>query len=108
MFLPSLEKATIKIATQEARRQAAIVVVATAQYSLTSNGRLPKDIHDLVPEFLPLLPLDTFDGEPLRYKQLPSGFVVYSVGADRIDDGGKERPPKGRQQNFDITFIVER
>jgi hypothetical protein len=33
--------------------------------------------------------IDPFNGEPLRVKKLPDGWMVYSVGANLIDDGGK-------------------
>jgi hypothetical protein len=33
--------------------------------------------------------IDPFDGEPLRVKQLPRGWMVYSVGGNGVDDGGK-------------------
>ena len=65
-------------------------------------------LEELVPQFLPSVPLDPYDGQPLRYKRLPAGFVVYSIGADGRDDGGKERPVKGQVKEFDETFIVER
>ena len=42
-----------------------------------------------MPAFLPALPLDPFDGEPLRYKRMPDGIVIYSVGVDGKDDGGR-------------------
>jgi hypothetical protein len=49
---------------------------------------------DLVPKLSELgLPgevtLDPFNGEPLHIKKLPEGWMVYSVGADLVDDGGK-------------------
>src|ERR1035441_3788064 len=32
---------------------------------------------------------DPYDGKPLRYKKLtPKGYVVYSIGRNRVDDGG--------------------
>ena len=52
------------------------------------NGRLPESIDDLAPDFLPSVPLDPFTGKPLRYRRTSEGFVVYSVGEDRKDDGG--------------------
>jgi hypothetical protein len=33
--------------------------------------------------------IDPFDDQPLRMKQLPEGWIVYSVGGNLIDDGGK-------------------
>lgn len=31
---------------------------------------------------------DPFNGEPLHVKRLPQGWLVYSVGRDRVDNGG--------------------
>ena len=50
-----------------------------------------------------------FDGEEVRYRRLPRGFVVYSVGEDEKDDGGKEAAGEKRDRgDGDITFVVER
>jgi hypothetical protein len=35
---------------------------------------------------------DPFNGEPLHVKRLPQGWLVYSVGEDLTDDGGKLSP----------------
>ncbi len=32
---------------------------------------------------------DPFNGEPLHVKRLPQGWLVYSVGSNLVDDGGK-------------------
>ena len=32
---------------------------------------------------------DPFDGEPLRVKNAPRGWMVYSVGRNGVDDGGQ-------------------
>jgi hypothetical protein len=37
------------------------------------------------------------------------GFLVYSIGADFTDDGGKEKPRDAKDtDHYDITFSVER
>lgn len=69
------------------------------------TGRLPGRLEDLVPGYLPLLPLDPFDGKPLRYRLLKPGYVVYSIGDDLVDDGGAE--PVGERAP-DVTFTVAR
>jgi hypothetical protein len=51
------------------------------------RGALPGSLEELVPEFLSEVPRDAFDGNPLRY--LPERAVVYSVGADFIDEDGR-------------------
>ena len=44
--------------------------------------------------------------------KLQRGFVVYSIGKDGQDNGGKEGPPHSEREDTpagqDITFIVER
>jgi hypothetical protein len=67
-----------------------VVGVATERYRL-KHGAWPVAPTELVPVFLPSLPADPFDGQPLRFRHLPDSVVIYSVGADRTDDGGQVR-----------------
>ena len=92
-----------KIVVKEAR---CIALLRTAQAALgmeryrLAHGKLSDSLSDLLPEHLAAVPIDPFDGQPLRYKRLAKGYVVYSVGEDGKDDGGDEKK--------DITFTVER
>jgi hypothetical protein len=49
-------------------------------------GRMPQKLEELVPKYLDSVPLDGFDGQPLRYN--PEKEVIYSVGKDFVDGGG--------------------
>lgn len=93
------------------RLRVARVAVAVERYRV-AHGRLPDRLEELVPAFLETAPKDPYDGQPLRYKKLSPGFVVYSIGKDLSDDGGQERPQRKRgappEPNYDIPFIVER
>jgi len=54
---------------------------------------------------------DPFDGAPLRYRRLEKSYVIYSVGQDGHDDGGREKPADWNpadKTTSDITFTVER
>ena len=53
------------------------------------TGRLPKTLDELVPEYLAAVPLDDFDGKPLRYS--PEKKIIYSVGKDLKDVGGSTK-----------------
>jgi hypothetical protein len=45
----------------------------------------------------------------LRFKKLAKGYVVYSVGSDREDNGGKEKQPGDKSDSgYDLTFTVAR
>jgi hypothetical protein len=53
--------------------------------------------------------LDSFDDQPLRYRKLARGYLVYSIGSDLKDDGGKEKPAGASGiEGYDITFRIER
>ncbi|MBS0205346.1 MAG: hypothetical protein JSS49_20775 [Planctomycetes bacterium] len=54
------------------------------------QGSYPKNLDELVPEFLTAVPLDKYTDKPLIYTPLENGFLVYSVGANGMDDGGQE------------------
>jgi hypothetical protein len=71
----------------EAKLRCAITLLAIERFR-QARGRWPTTLAELVPQFLPALPVDPFDGEPLRYGQFPDGVVVYSVSYDLTDDGG--------------------
>lgn len=73
--------------TATQRRDAALTAIALELYR-RRHGAYPARLDDLVPNFLPALPIDRFDGQPLRYLLTDDGPLLYSVGADRIDDGG--------------------
>jgi hypothetical protein len=61
------------------------------------NGQYPERLQDLVPKYLPRLPEDLFSGQPPIYRRTEKGFVLYSVGPNGKDDGGRtaEDSPHG-------------
>jgi hypothetical protein len=40
------------------------------------------------------MPVDPFTGKAYRYKPVADGFLLYSVGGDLEDDGGKHGWPE--------------
>ncbi len=75
------------------------------------HGELPERLEYLVPDGLAAAPEDSFDGMPLRYRRLDRGYMVYSVGQDGKDDGGKPEPPKDAKavnETWDLVFRVQR
>jgi hypothetical protein len=93
-----------------AHLRGAATALAIEQFR-SRNGRLPDKLDELTPGFLPEVPEDPYNGKKLCYRRLPKGYVVYSVGRDLTDDGGKELPPEHvprANEHFDVTFTVER
>ncbi len=54
-----------------------------------AKGRWPNSLDEIPKSILAAIPLDPYDGKPLRLKPLPDGIAVYSVGPDLRDDGGE-------------------
>jgi hypothetical protein len=52
------------------------------------NGKPPGALAELVPAWLPAVPLDPFSNRPLVYRVTTNGFLLYSVGPDGKDDQG--------------------
>jgi hypothetical protein len=55
------------------------------------HGRWPERLDDLTPECCDAVPIDMYTGKPLQYRRHKDGVVVYSVGPDEKDNGGKLR-----------------
>lgn len=105
-----------KLAPLFAETQAQLLVVRTAlaveQARTATGGSVPESLHTVTALTGYEIPQDPFDDQPLRYRQLPGGYVVYSIGPDGTDDGGIEPPPHRRSRDpmvpHDLTCIVER
>ena len=89
--------------------RAARMALAAERYRKT-HGRLPNALGDVAPDFIETVPLDPFDGQPLRYRKLDTGFMVYSVGKDGADNGGVQTDAAGQKfgPGTDITFTIAR
>jgi len=110
MLLPSLTRATVNEASMKASISLAVTSLAIERFRLDA-GRLPHTLGDLVPNYLAAVPLDPFDGAKIRYRRLAKGYVIYSVGEDGKDEGGREPPGRKKlsdKSSYDITFIVEK
>ncbi len=55
-----------------------------------AHGSYPATLSEIDPAFLPEIPLDPFTGTPLLYRTEGDGFLLYSIGQNLKDDGGKE------------------
>jgi hypothetical protein len=107
MLLPALGKFHTRDAEHVTLLRVAQTALAIERYRLAHNSALPSSLDELLPTYLKSVPVDPCDGQPLRYKKLDKGFVVYGVGSDGSDDGGAERKA-GSTGRYDITFTIER
>jgi hypothetical protein len=89
----------------QARLRCAIAAVAAERYRLKHNNTWPGGLDDLVKDgLLKKVIKDPYDGKPLRFKRTPTGVIVYSVGPDMIDNGGKIAAANPLAAGTDIGF----
>ena len=59
----------------------------------SEQGHPPARLDELTTNYLSHVPEDPFSGLPLIYRAQGANWLLYSVGPDGVDDGGK---PVGR------------
>jgi hypothetical protein len=72
-------------------RDGVAVAIALELYR-REHGRYPDNLNALSPQ-LREVPVDRITGEPIRYRVVDGRPVLYSVGGDRKDDGGRATNP---------------
>ncbi len=53
------------------------------------HGSWPQKLDQLVPDYLPTMPIDPYTSRPFIYRPASDDFLLYSVGKDGIDNGGR-------------------
>ena len=95
----------LQLRETQARLRCAIAAVAAERYRLKHEKTWPGGLEDLVKDgLLKEVPKDPYDGKPLRFKRTPTGVIIYSVGPDMIDNGGKLGRATPRAPGTDIGF----
>lgn len=80
-----------------------IAAVAVERFRL-AHGHWPDRLEDLVPAYLSKLPIDPFDGQPLRFRRLKDGVIIYTIGEEQTDDGGVRVRIKAGTPDRDVGF----
>jgi hypothetical protein len=53
------------------------------------RGAYPKQLSELAPKYLPRIPNDLFSGKAPIYRPEEKGYLLYSVGLNGKDEGGR-------------------
>jgi hypothetical protein len=88
LALPAIARAGQKFALGQTDANLAAVACALERFKL-KEGHYPESLAALKPDYLATIPHDIMDGGPLRYRQEDKAFVLYSIGLNGSDDGGK-------------------
>jgi len=87
ILTPSLSRASVLAELTTLKRDATCAVLGCELFR-QHEGRWPNTLAELTPLYLPVPPIDRFDGEPLRYRLGEGKPVLYSIGGNYKDDGG--------------------
>jgi hypothetical protein len=88
LMLPGLNKLNEAFRRKHALLRSVAALLACERFRLETGG-WPESLPELTPRFLRSVPLDPYDGKPLRFRRLADGVIVYAVNEDRNDDGGQ-------------------
>lgn len=91
--LPSLAGVTSKAVENQTRTIAAQAGLAAHRYRL-HHGHFPTSLTELVPGFLSAIPTDNHSGAPMIYRREQAAFLLYGVGKNGRDDGGRSTSPR--------------
>jgi hypothetical protein len=77
---------------------------ALAAYHV-DRGVYPAKLADLTPKYVPELPKDVFNASDLHYRSEGGGYLLYSVGLNGIDDGGKGFDDRKHGEDWDDMVV---
>ena len=102
LLCPAMSKVGEACIRRQAQLRCSIAMTAAERYRL-SKGKWSESLDALKEAgFLNQIPIDVYDGQPLRLKRLDDGLVIYSVGPDGQDDGGKLDRQHPRAKGTDL------
>ena len=78
IFTGALESAQL-LAGNVAQGRTARIAVAVEEFR-ADTGHTPASLAELVPKYLGAVPIDPFNGEPLKYRLGADSYTIYSVG----------------------------
>ena len=84
----------------------ALAALAAERFRL-AHKRWPKDLQELCPAYLEEVPIDPFDGKPLKLAHRDDGIVIYSVDKDGKDDIIVASTPGGHTKVFNGTALTD-
>jgi hypothetical protein len=91
----------LKFAQAQVWIDEARISCALERYRL-AHGVYPGSLDALAPDCIDALPHDVMNGQPYHYQLRPDGtFLLYSVGWNQTDDGGKIADKKDYQKSVD-------
>lgn len=89
MALPAFSTVCANAAMVQARQHQVLAAIALERFFL-KHGKYPATLRELVPEWIPAVPLDPLNGREMNYHTTAAGrYTLWCVGIDGKDDEGQ-------------------
>jgi len=85
LLIPAFNKIHDASLAAKANLRCAATGIAVERFRL-KHGRWPNSLEEIPRNLLASVPLDPFDGQPLKYARRDDGVTVYSIGIDETDN----------------------
>lgn len=90
IYAPATRKVVAKLTGDQATEELLLIALALRAYAVEHDSHYPAALNELAPAYLPKVPEDPFAlHSPYRYKRQGATYLLYSVGPDGRDNGGK-------------------
>jgi len=103
LLLPAVSRMGVAFRREHAYLRSLIVTLAAERYR-REKKEWPDKLDQLCPQFFAAVPLDPFDGKPLRYRRVKDSVIIYSVGQDGRDNGGNLDRDHPTSPGIDLGF----
>ncbi len=104
-ILPSLFASLSKAQWFQAKHALTLAMMAIEHHRL-EKGPIPDSLEEVTTTWQFSLPLDPYTQKPLKYEKLSSGYILYSLGENRLDDEGKGRDQmQNEDDGWDIVIL---
>jgi hypothetical protein len=103
MLMPALEAAFEAENRSHIRDALGQLGFALAAYR-ADHGAYPDNLNELTPKYISQVPKDLYSDQPFHYQRQGAGFLLYSVGSNCVDEGGREYD--SQPQGDDIALKI--
>jgi hypothetical protein len=105
LMIPAFEKVQGAVDRCEQGQRNLHLAFALAAYH-RDNARYPTALDELAPKYLDKVPNDLFSGGPLIFRLQDGGYLLYSVGVNGLDEGGRGYEDEPRGDDLSVRMPV--
>lgn len=108
ILMPVFEQAGLKDLTNLTQDNLLLTALALRAYQ-QEQGAYPQNLQELAPKYLSSLPADPFGQGTFVYQRKIGKYLLYSLGPDKRDDGGRpiDDPSRATGSNSNARYFVE-